>query len=984
MKHSLLLAAAFLPLSLHAQSPDTPAQVVERGPHHRVWQRVERQSLPDGRTIERVRSFTELGNGLHYLKDGQWVESKEVFELFQDGAIARQGPHQVILAPNLNSPAAMDVLAADGQRYQSVILGIGLFDSATGAAELIAETKDSIGLLVANNEVVYQDAFDGIAADVRYTYRKSGIEQDVIIRQGFTLPAQFNAETTRLEVWTEFSLAPIPQRTATVRSGMETERIEFGDLRIGVGRAFFLDPGSDGPAIPVSTHWMQLEGRTFLVEAVSFVEVTRELARLGAMGQAALRKPTGALAAKAGQTGRPFPKAKLAKQRRGGERIQTASVTMPRQGLLIDYDLQNNYGSLTLKSDTTYVINGTVIVTNLVIEGATVLKYCSNAVLELAFGGTIDVQTDPYRPAIFTATNDTSVGTFVTSGPPTGYYANPALRLHDASYNFQHVRFSHAREAFNFDDGEITLRHGQFTFCQKAFAIFAIVRVWAENNLFYSASNVVYGHNFDFHGRNITVDQCSTFAGDTQANGTVTLTNSLLVHLTNWGVSTFTTNLVVTTTTSPFQTVGDGSHYLTTSCGYRDIGTTNIPAPLLADLRKMTTYPPLTIESTAWYTNNLDLVPQAQRDTDAVDLGYHYVPLDFVIGGLRLTNATMTASNGVAIGTRNINGYGIAIMGAAALLSGGNPNNPNRIVRYNTVQEQATANWSTAPLQLVTTWLPSSVAPRISARFTHWSSMAGGGEHFYTYGGVDSGTHHFTDSEFHSGDILAYGPTINFTNCLFDRSGLNVLDDTASISPSVRHCTFRGGIHNFARANSGTWTFRDNLFDDVYIPVQEAVLTHDFNAYTTNAVATNTARLTNAALNDIVLSVSNITYRLGGLGRFYLPTNLTSHNPLRNTTGTVGSYAGGSTNAHYLGLYHYTCITNQVKETNSVVDMGYHYVTTDSNGLPLDADADGWGDYWEDANGSGSLDSGETKTNDAADWGLKVLITRPKNGSQIP
>jgi len=41
-------------------------------------------------------------------------------------------------------------------------------------------------------------------------------------------------------------------------------------------------------------------------------------------------------------------------------------------------------------------------------------------------------------------------------------------------------------------------------------------------------------------------------------------------------------------------------------------------------------------------------------------------------------------------------------------------------------------------------------------------------------------------------------------------------------------------------------------------------------------------------------------------------------------------------------------------------------------------------DYWEDVNGNGSLDSGETKPNDAADRGLRVFITRPKSGSTIP
>jgi len=64
-----------------------------------------------------------------------------------------------------------------------------------------------------------------------------------------------------------------------------------------------------------------------------------------------------------------------------------------------------------------------------------------------------------------------------------------------------------------------------------------------------------------------------------------------------------------------------------------------------------------------------------------------------------------------------------------------------------------------------------------------------------------------------------------------------------------------------------------------------------------------------------------------------------------------------------VGLYHFTTQTNQVKETNSVVDIGYHYVAVDGNNVPLDNDSDGLPDYLEDSNGNGSYAAG-----DLADW----------------
>jgi len=76
------------------------------------------------------------------------------------------------------------------------------------------------------------------------------------------------------------------------------------------------------------------------------------------------------------------------------------------------------------------------------------------------------------------------------------------------------------------------------------------------------------------------------------------------------------------------------------------------------------------------------------------------------------------------------------------------------------------------------------------------------------------------------------------------------------------------------------------------------------------------------------------------VGQFYLP-------------GTSTLIDVGSTNANYLGLYHYTTQTSQTKEANSVVDIGYHYVALDANGSPIDSNGDGIPDYLEDANGNG-------------------------------
>ena len=72
----------------------------------------------------------------------------------------------------------------------------------------------------------------------------------------------------------------------------------------------------------------------------------------------------------------------------------------------------------------------------------------------------------------------------------------------------------------------------------------------------------------------------------------------------------------------------------------------------------------------------------------------------------------------------------------------------------------------------------------------------------------------------------------------------------------------------------------------------------------------------------------------------------------------VGLVDAGSASADALSLYHFTTAVDQHKETNSQVDIGFHYAA------PGDADNDGLGDFIEDANGNGLADAGECNWSD--------------------
>ena len=152
----------------------------------------------------------------------------------------------MIFASDLKSFGAIDQQTPDQQRLRSNILGLAYYDCTTGNSILIAEVQDSRGELISSNQVLYPNAFHGLNADVRYTYRKGCFEQDVILRAQPPSPELYglNLESVELEVITEFINPPketvrVSDRTKQP-AGEADEDIAWGQMHIGHGKAFDL------------------------------------------------------------------------------------------------------------------------------------------------------------------------------------------------------------------------------------------------------------------------------------------------------------------------------------------------------------------------------------------------------------------------------------------------------------------------------------------------------------------------------------------------------------------------------------------------------------------------------------------------------------------------------------------------------------------------------------------------------------------------
>src|SRR5439155_1033904 len=145
---------------------------------------------------------------------------------------------------------------------------------------------------------------------------------------------------------------------------------------------------------------------------------------------------------------------------------------------------------------------------------------------------------------------------------------------------------------------------------------------------------------------------------------------------------------------------------------YRNIGTPTINSSLAKDLNTRTTYPPLVLTNT--YSYSITLSPQAQRDSDTPDVGYHYTPIDYAVNLLAITNASLVLTNGVVLAT--FGDTGIWLQDGSQLFSEGTPLNHNHLTRFYTVQEQST-NWGGGTLSSATTVNPFNYGAPPSAQF---------------------------------------------------------------------------------------------------------------------------------------------------------------------------------------------------------------------------------------------------------------------------
>jgi hypothetical protein len=188
-------------------------RVSETGPDHRKWIRVA--TAPDRNGVLRTNIIVEISSGMNVNVNGAWIPAHPEIIPTADGALCRGARHEVLLAPNLKTRAAVQVLRPDDKWLKINVLALAYEDSASGRTVYLAQIKNCHGTIVSSNSVTYHDAFDSILASVTYEYDASGFRQNVILKRRPKLSPEdygMNSATTKLIVVSEVLDSEGPER----------------------------------------------------------------------------------------------------------------------------------------------------------------------------------------------------------------------------------------------------------------------------------------------------------------------------------------------------------------------------------------------------------------------------------------------------------------------------------------------------------------------------------------------------------------------------------------------------------------------------------------------------------------------------------------------------------------------------------------------------------------------------------------------------
>lgn len=427
-------------------------EVIERGPHHKVVRSTRTVAGKDGTASLATNQFTVLGNGLNREEGGKWVEAAPFLVETNDAILGLGAAHKATF-PLLITGEPVHVRGRRGDSFKARVIGLAYHDPASGTNVLIAGLKESRGVILSSNRLVYPNCFDEIRASVAYTFDRGSVHQDVVLEERPPMPEEWglSSNTTFLVVISEILDAPngkVKAKSLRTASGtLEDDDVSLGSMRLVPGRAFATKNGRNKKTISVAKQYSKIQGRRILFEKVAVHGIADELNSLppAGMGGRTNSVPDGASRAPSKRQNRfyaadtlPDPGAVAAKTLLPK---QMAAVTLPKDSFVIDWALLTDSDAIYLDVGT-FVVNGPTYFTEAMFGPDVVIKYMPNSSLHI-----LDSYSWDGSPGkgILTAANDNTRGEYVDTyqpgdGPYDGDYGPamvvPATALSLAQSNF--------------------------------------------------------------------------------------------------------------------------------------------------------------------------------------------------------------------------------------------------------------------------------------------------------------------------------------------------------------------------------------------------------------------------------------------------------------------------------------------------------------------------------------------------------------------
>jgi len=328
---------------------DSTPRIISRDANSRVWRTMVAEKDATGQTRLRTSDVTEIGNGLHRATEQGWVETSDLVEIAQTGAVAAHSAHNASFAANDNAAGALQIGLPD-KILQFHFAGIFLQDANGNSAYFGA--RDTAGELHPPGTIIYPNCVDGMAVDLIIVNSRAGLSHSLAFRRqfGFTMAdLGLDEATTRILAYTSVDDGPEPiVNTGAFWEGDQAvpdDLLDWGSGQVGRGVAFSIDGEVPGE-VNVSKTWLRSQDqRRYIVESAPLSLLRPHLAALPAADQAALLKKPKLLHAAA----KPAAKidrtllAQLAanvpkppKQTASTKPMQTAMSKAPSRGVLID------------------------------------------------------------------------------------------------------------------------------------------------------------------------------------------------------------------------------------------------------------------------------------------------------------------------------------------------------------------------------------------------------------------------------------------------------------------------------------------------------------------------------------------------------------------------------------------------------------------------------------------------------------------------